>query len=50
MNKQTKFYLKLLERKNKYEAELKNKVSQAKYYKLQEINEIIKLYLNKKND
>jgi len=50
MNKQTKFYLQLVAKKKHYEAGLKNKVSQAKYYKLQEINEIIELYLNKKND
>lgn len=48
MNKQTKFYLELVERKSQYEAELKNKVSQKKYYKLQEVNAIINLYLNKK--
>lgn len=48
MNKQTKFYLELIERKSQYEAELKNKVNQKKYYKLQEVNEIINIYLNKK--
>jgi len=50
MNKQTKFFIELLQRKKTYQRRLKDTASRRYLHKLQEVNEIIKLYTKTKNN
>jgi len=50
MNKQTKFLIELLQRKNTYQRRLKDTASRRYLHKLQEVNEIIELYTKTKNN